>query len=383
MCWIGGDLTQRTELHAPSRAWIYSEPGLGKVKLARAGEAARKSTRGRVMSIRRAGLSRSGSFHVFAVALAAVYFSGVGTALAAKIKMVFPGTPTTMSLPYFVAQKKGFLGDLQVEEVYVTGDANAMRVLLSGNADIATVGTLNVLTSIESGASVRAIHSWQPIVDYSLVLATGKGTSLADLPGKVFAASGPAGLPDQLPRMVMRKHGIDASNARFLQVGGHAARLQAVIGGRADATLVNTVTALKGVRDGKVSVLTRISNEFPGLGYVWNVVKTESMNDPQLSAAFETLTIAGIKGARYLMEHPDEAAEILHGRLPDLDLDFIKAAVRDLNTEKPWGVDGGIRPAIVEFTAKLNKELGNLKKDIRPSDVLDRRYVDAALKKIN
>ena len=170
-------------------------------------------------------------------------------AVAAKIKMAFPGPVTTFSLPYLVAQKKGWMDGLEVEDVHVTGDANAMRVLLSGNADIALVGTLNVLASIHAGASIRAVHSWQPIGDYSLVLATGKGSKLADLAGKkTFASSGPGGLPDQLPRLIMRKHGIDESTARFVQVGGHAARLQAVIGGRADATLITPSPRSRGCR---------------------------------------------------------------------------------------------------------------------------------------
>src|ERR1043166_5608610 len=257
-------------------------------------------------------------------------------AFAAKIKMVFPGPVTTFSLPYLVAQKKGWLGELEVEDVHVTGDANAMRVLLSGNADIGLIGTLNVLASIHAGANIRAIHSWQPIGDYALVLATGKGTRLAGLAGKNFASSGAGGLPDQLPRLVMRKYGIDEATARFVQVGGHAARLQAVIGGRADATLVNTVTALKGVHDGKVTILTRLSQEFPGLGYVWNVVRTESLARPELAAAFQTLTEIGIRGSRYVMEHPDEAAAILRERLPDLDLKFLEDVVRDLNGANLW-----------------------------------------------
>ena len=301
---------------------------------------------------------------------------------AAKIKMVFPGPVTTFSLPYLVAQKKGWMGDLDVDDVHVTGDANAMRVLLSGNADIGLIGTLNVLASIHAGASIRAVHSWQPIGDYNLVLATGKGSKLADLAGKTFASSGPGGLPDQLPRLIMRKHGIDEATARFVQVGGHAARLQAVIGGRADATLVNTVTALKGVQDGKVTVLTRLSAEFPGLGYVWNVVRLESLNKPELAAAFQTMTDIGIRGSRFIMANPDEAAAILHERLPDLDLAFLKAVVRDLNSENLWGVNGGLDPAIEEFTAELNMKLGNLPVAAPAKDVLDPRFVDGALKKL-
>jgi ABC-type nitrate/sulfonate/bicarbonate transport system substrate-binding protein len=180
----------------------------------------------------------------------------------------------------------------------------------------------------------------------------------------------------------MRKHGIDEATARFVQVGGHAARLQAVIGGRADATLVNTVTALKGVQDGKVTVLTRLSTEFPGLGYVWNVVRADSLGKPELAAAFQTMTDIGIRGSRYVMENPDEAAAILHERLPDLDLAFLKAVVRDLNSENLWGVDGGLDPAIEQFTADLNMQLGNLPVAPAANAVLDPRFVDAALKRL-
>src|SRR6202022_1347893 len=255
-------------------------------------------------------------------------------AIAAKIKLVSAGPVTTYSLPFLVALKKGWLDGLELEDLHVTGDANTMRVLLSGNADVGVIGTLNVFASIHSGASIRAIHSWQPIGDYSLVLATGKGTKLEDLVGKTFATSGPGALPDQLPRLIMRKHGIDESTTRFVQVGGHAARLQAVIGGRADATLVNTVTALRGVQDGKITVLARLSAEFPGLGYVWNVVRTDSLD--RLSAAFQTMTDIGIRGSRFVMENPDEAAAILHERLPELDVAFLKAVVRDLDGENLW-----------------------------------------------
>jgi len=241
---------------------------------------------------------------------------------------------------------------------------------------------LNVLASIHAGAKVRAVHSWQPIGDYSLVLATGKGTKLSDLAGKTFASSGPGALPDQLPRLIMRKYGIDETTARFVQVGGHAARLQAVYGGRADAALINTVTALKGVQEGRVAVLTRISEEFPGLGYSWNVVRTDSIDNPQLAAAFQVIAEAGIRASRFIMENPDESAEIMHARVPDLDLTFLKAVVRDLNSEKVWGVDGGLDARIEEYTADLNMKLGNLPVAPPAQDVLDKRFVVAAIKKL-
>jgi ABC-type nitrate/sulfonate/bicarbonate transport system substrate-binding protein len=303
-------------------------------------------------------------------------------AAAAKIKMAFPGPATTFSLPLYVAEKKGYLGDLTVEEINVTGDSNAMRALLSRNADIAFVGMVNVLASIQAGANIRAFNTWQPIGDYSLVLAKGKGTTIADLAGKTFATSGPGALPDQLARLIMRKYGLDDTTAHFVQVGGHSARLQAVIAGRADASLINTVTTLRGIEDGKVTVLTKLSKEFPGLGYSWIVARTDELADPQLAAALQTFTEASIRAVRFIAANPDEAAEIFHEHVTDLDLQFLKTVVRDLNSENLWGFDGGLDPRVEQFTADLNVKLGNLTAAPAPKDVLDPRFVDVALKKL-
>jgi len=178
----------------------------------------------------------------------------------------------------------------------------------------------------------------------------------------------------------MRKNNVDESTARFLQVGGHAARLQSVIGGRAQATLVNIVISAKGADT--VNVVTSIPKEFPKLAYVWNVVRKESMSDPKKSKAFETLTLAGIKGSRFIMQNPDEAAQILHERVPELELDLCKKAVAELNAEHVWGADGGLDAGMVEFTADLNNKLGLLKKPLPASAVMNTTYVDAALKSL-
>ena len=278
-----------------------------------------------------------------------------------------------------MARKKGWLTGLDVEEIYVTGDANAMRAVLSGNADIGTVGTLNVLASIEAKAKSCAIHFWQPIGDYSLVLATGKGSKLADLAGKTFAASGPGGLPDQLPRLIMRTHGIDEQSARFVQIGGHGApaggdrRPRRCDGGqhrhgaqgRARRQGHHHHPAVAGVSRPRLC-LERGARRF--------------IDDKRLAPAYQILTDAGIRGSRYILEQPDEAARILHERLPELELPFLVAVVRDLNGEKVWGIDGGIDSRIEQDTAAINVKLGNLPRAFAPDEVLDPRFVTAALK---
>jgi ABC-type nitrate/sulfonate/bicarbonate transport system substrate-binding protein len=139
---------------------------------------------------------------------------------------------------------------------------------------------------------------------------------------------------------------------------------------------------MKGVQDDKIVVLTKLSKEFPGLGYSWNVVRADAMANPELSAAFQTITEASIRAVRYIAANPDEAAEILHEHIPELDAAFLKAVVRDLNAESLWGFDGGLDPAIEQFTVDLNVKLGNLAAAPDQNAVLDPRYVDAALKKL-
>jgi len=53
-------------------------------------------------------------------------FADPGAAFAAKIKMAFPGPATTFGLPLYVAQKKGWLGDL--EEATRKGDGFALKI---------------------------------------------------------------------------------------------------------------------------------------------------------------------------------------------------------------------------------------------------------------
>jgi ABC-type nitrate/sulfonate/bicarbonate transport system substrate-binding protein len=309
--------------------------------------------------------------------------TGITNASAEPIRVVFPTSPTTAFLPLYVAQKKGWLGDLQIKEMYVTGDSNAIRTILSGNADFgAGNGTFGVISAVGAGAHLMAVGSWSPLPDYNMVLAAGKGTKISDLAGKTFASSGPGALPEQLPRALMRKYHVDASKTRFIQVGGHSARLQAVLAGRADGALVNIVTLLAAHSENKVTVITKIATEFPMLGYVWNVVSSDKLKDPKIAAAAQTLTTAGIRGSRFVTEHPDEAAEILHERVPTIPVDVAKQVVRQLNDPNVWGIDGGLNPEIAKFTADTGFELGTLKKKVDTTKLLDRQFVDVSMKEL-
>jgi len=181
--------------------------------------------------------------------------------------------------------------------------------------------------------------------------------------------------------MILKKAGVDANSIKFVQIGGHAARLQAVVAGKADATMVNTLTALKGVRDGGVVLVRSIAKELPNLGYGFVVIKAADLKDPAKRAAYLTLVEGSMIGARKVMQDPKLAVDIMHKRVPDLDRGLIEEVVKDLNATNVWGPDGGLQPDVVTFTSEVSLALGMVKRPIKPEEVYDPSLVNEMLKK--
>lgn len=304
-----------------------------------------------------------------------------------KLTLVFPTDVTTFELPYFVAQDTGWFkkNNLEVKEIWMIGDANALRTVIAGDGDIAAIAAIGVptlLNAVIGGAEVTGIGSWQPVVDYQIVGKKGVVEALSDLPGKILSSAGQKGLTTELPKMVLKKHGMDTDSVKFLQVGGHADRLRAVVAGKTQAAMINTLTATKGMLAGEVVILTALAKEFPGLGYVLSVARIKDLADPEKRKALEVFVEGSIYGARYIMENPDKAAEILHNRNQDLGLDLIKSVVLKLNEIGVWGVNGGANADVIGYTAKLSADLGMVDREVTVKEALDSSLAEKVLSKI-
>src|SRR5262249_18438145 len=154
------------------------------------------------------------------------------------------------------------------------------------------------------------------------------GKDLKALVGKTLASGGPADMTTEIPRMILKKHGLDATSVKFVQIGGHPARLQAGGGGQGEATMVNTPTPLEGVKDGSVVIAQSIVKDFPNLGYGFVVVKAADLKDPAKRTAYMILVEGSILGARKVVKEPALAVEILHKRVPDMDRGLIEEVVK-------------------------------------------------------
>lgn len=315
------------------------------------------------------------------VALASV--TGPAFAQDMQVKLIFSTPYSTNYTPFVVAKDTGIFKRLRLEteEVFVNGDANATRAVITGAGDVALTGPVNVFTAVENGAKVKSIGSWQTVPDYEIV-ATPAIKTVNDLATKTFAASGPSGLPQVLPIMLFKKLGVPHDKARFVSIGGHSARLQAVIAGKADAALVNTITAATGVKNGTVHIVASAVEYFPNLGYQALLVREEDLSNPAKRKALEALMEGSMLGARFAANDPDKAADILQVRVKDLDAALVKDVIRRLTTQKLWGVNGGLDPQVTEFTSQLATEMGEVKTAFKHAQFADDSINDAVLRRI-
>ncbi len=319
---------------------------------------------------------------VFAAASVLAGATPAGAAMS-KLKMIFSTAPTTYGIPYYIATDKGWFKDmdLEVEDIYLTSSPNAIRAMVSGTGDVTLLAPSTTMLSILGGADIKVIGSWQPRVDYQLISSKkGKITKITDLLGKTLAGGGGVGMINHMTTMILKKHGHVQKRLKYLPVGGHADRIAAVLSDKADFTLVNTLTASRA--SDQINWITPVAKELGALGYVYLAVKGEDLKDPVKREAFTKFMKGSIMGARYAIQHPDEAAAAMHKRTPDIDLALIKMVVGQLNAIPVWGVDGGVPNEVTDFTASRYLEYGVLKKAISTDQVLDTSIVEPIIKEL-
>lgn len=320
------------------------------------------------------------------LAASVVALSALGTGSQAhaqaklKLRLVLPTPATTYQLPFLIAKDTGWFAGrgLEVEEIFVNGDATALRMMLAGSADITVVGPPTVFQAVNEGARIKYIGSPQPLVDYQ-ILGAKSITTLAGLGDKTFASAGPSDMTTEIPRLLLRKNNINTDGVKFLQVGGHAARLQALEAGKVQGAMVNTLTTVIAQRNGQVNVISNVAKEFPQLGYVMYTVQTAALGDPARFKALEIFMQGNIIGARTIVKDPEAAAQILSKRVPDLSKDLLVPVLKQLNASNVWGVDGGLDPAMVAFTSDALTAWKMIDKPVSAKEIIDDRVVKAAL----
>jgi ABC-type nitrate/sulfonate/bicarbonate transport system substrate-binding protein len=318
--------------------------------------------------------------------LAALVISNSSSADETKFTLVFATPPAPYLAAFYVAEDKGFFKQvgLAMEYKTVSGDQNGMRALVTGAGDVTIVGAPILYEAVINGGKVRGVGGGNQILtDYFLVLNNHAGSTLKDAAGKTLAISNPGSMPQLLPEMMFKKENIDSTGTRYLPIGGFSARLQAVLAGKVDGSLVDTITALRGEKEGGVKIVADAQQIIAEpLGYTFTIASTDALADPQRRKALYGFVKASMQGARYVVEHPDEAAASIQTRIKDTPIDLLRQTVAKLNEEKVWGLNGGVHQNLHDFTEKTYMQFKLISKDVSFAEAFDPSLAEQAQKEL-
>jgi len=300
------------------------------------------------------------------------------------LNFVMPNSPTPYLLPFLIAKDLGWYAKagLDVKEEVVAGDANAMRALISGSADVSYLGSGTVMQAFLTGAQIKILGAWQAIVDYQVVAKKGL-TRINELAGdKKWASTGVGTMTQFIPVAILKKHGFDPNASQFLGVGGLAARYQAVLAGTVDATILDTYFATLAEKSGKANIVLSVLDDIPGLGYNYLVTSKRSLDDQTKRRAIGIFVREALRGVRLIIDEPAQAAAVLATRQKNGDVALITDVLKRMTAMKVWGVNGGLERSTFDLTANFYREYGLLAGPVDFDKLAEPSFVDAAIRRL-
>ncbi|MEU4562743.1 ABC transporter substrate-binding protein [Actinoplanes sp. NPDC023936] len=279
----------------------------------------------------------------------------------------------------WVAQEKGYFRDAGLDVTIRLGAATGenVKVLSAGQAQFANLDMTGtwILAGTGQAPDIRTFAAVHQQTLVSIIALEGAGiTEPRDLEGRTLGAA--TGSVNQLLFPAYAKlAGIDASRVKW--VNAAPAQLPALLAsGRVDAlsTFLIGARGIEKAAGGKKTVVLPYSAFLAGL-YGNGLVTTTAVieKDPDLVRRFRD---AALRGLRYTMEHPDEAAQILKKAQPAAD---VTAAVGEITLMAPAVKPSGEIDKNRVAAAIATLESGNLiPPGLTPESVVDFSLVPAA-----
>jgi NitT/TauT family transport system substrate-binding protein len=319
---------------------------------------------------------------VLGVTMIVVWGTPLGAAVPSN-KVVY-GLPTAPPAfpggiePYYALEQGFFKQEgLDVQIVTLPGAVTVVRALLSHQVDVALTDPATAFLAYVNGAPIKIISG--PVEKGTdVVVAATSIKSVGDLRGKRFAISQPGGQTHNEMKLLASKYGLNPDDIQFVAIGGPAARVDALLLNRVDATSL-TIATVKPVLDaidaGKVHVIASMGDEFPDLPTAY-VITTDDVIRTR-PTVLSRLVRADIRGWRWAVQNPDAAAQIVVKYIPGLDPALAARAVRQVSPY--YGVNGGVSAASVQGAERLLVQLGILHGEVDVNQVLAPQFVTLAM----
>jgi len=196
------------------------------------------------------------------------------------------------------------------------------QAMLSGDVKMSISSGPAVIASRSQGADAIIVAAFVNTLPYSLVSAKAI-TKWDQLKGKRIAISRFGSGTDTAIRLALRKFGVDpVKDVTILQLGSQPARLQALVAGSIEATLVSPPLDLTAKKQG-YNILVNLADL--GIAYPQQVIETTDRFIRENPQGVKNFLKGFIEGVRYAGTYKDETKKLIAKYLKVGDAELLEA----------------------------------------------------------
>ncbi len=283
--------------------------------------------------------------------------------------------PITEVTPLLVDEDKGFYRAQRLDLRYVpgAGGGDAIRNILSGQADVAFTDPGSLFAALDKGEKLRAIYDIYPQNVFNVVALKSSGiTRPQDLKGKRVGVYSLASGTRQNLLVMLHQAGLSESDVTIVVTG--LLNFAPLMQGQVDATAATDTGLLVGRRRGLPEVNVMEVGRWLNVSSDLYVVREEVYQGKK--DVLRRFLRAYRDAAAWMIASPEEAARLavkraIDGSDPALNLDVIR--LRNAATVSPLtqrlGL-GAMDLSSLQAAADAYRKLGLIERPIRMADVV-------------
>jgi NitT/TauT family transport system substrate-binding protein len=292
---------------------------------------------------------------------------------ADKLGVLYSALSVSYSMPW-IARESGLFRkyNLDVDLVYIPSSGVANAALLGGDVEVALAGGIGTVRAYVQGATdLVFIGGFKNALTHSIV-ARPEIKTTAELKGKKIGVTRIGSNSHYFVVQALRRAGLDAArDVTILQIGGEPEIVVALINGSLDAASITTPSDSRAIAQGFHYVLYGPDLKIPYAAANITTRRATIAKRPQVLKEFmEALGEA----AKVLHTNKEFSYKVLAKYLGISDMKILDAAygaeikVLERRLEiRPEGLQ-----AILEDVVKTEPRA----KNVKPQDMVDRRYLD-------
>ena len=292
-----------------------------------------------------------------------------------KVVIAGWGKPITEITNLLVEEDKGFFKAKGIEMGFIpgAGGADAIRNLLTGQADVAFTDPASFFTAIDKGEKLRAIYDIYPQNIFNLVsLKSQNITKPSDLKGKRIGVYSLASGTRQNLQILLHQAGLTEADVTIVVTG--LLNFLPLVQGQVDATAATDTGLLVGKQKGLGDVHVMEVKNYVNISSDFFVVREETYQKKR--DVLKRFLQAYQDSAEWMMRSPQEAAKLavkfaLDGQNEAANLEVIK--MRNASSISPTTQQKGLGAfdmAVIQKGANAYKAFGLIQRDIKVTDVI-------------